>query len=58
MRTADGSLKLFPLFDHSDYSENPFDSVRKPANWTGTVYYGIVQKSYNNYQYFTLLEYD
>lgn len=58
MRTTDGSLKLFPLFDHSDYSENPFDSVRTAANWIGAVYYGIVQKSFNNKQYYTLLGYD
>jgi hypothetical protein len=58
MRTLDGSLKLIPLFDHSDYSDNPFDSVRTPANWIGAVYYGIVQKSFNNKQFYTLLGYD
>jgi hypothetical protein len=54
----DSSLKLFPLFDHSDYSDNPFDSIRTPANWIGAVYYGIVQKSFNNKQFYTLLGYD
>lgn len=58
MRTTDGSLKLFPLFDHSDYSDNPFDSIRTPANWIGAVYYGIVQKSFNNKQFYTLVGYD
>ena len=35
MRTADGSLKLFPLFDVSKYTEAPVDSVRNvPVSYT------------------------
>ncbi len=28
MNTKDGSLKLYPLFDVSDFTENPNDSIR------------------------------
>lgn len=58
MKTADGSLKLVPLFDVTDYTENPADSVRGPKNWIGALYYNIVQTSYNNKQYYTLFGYD
>lgn len=58
MRTADGSLKLFPLIDMSEFSENPVDSLRTNFNWVGAIYYGIVTKTYNNKKYYTLLGYD
>lgn len=58
MNTKDGSLKLYPLFDFSEYTDNPVDSVRSTNNWIGAVYYNIVQKSYNNKNYYTLLGYD
>jgi hypothetical protein len=58
MHTNDGSLKLFPLFDHSDGLDNPTDSVRSNRNWIGAVYYNIVHKTHNNRNYYTLLGYD
>ncbi|MBY0481716.1 MAG: hypothetical protein K2Q21_10190 [Chitinophagaceae bacterium] len=58
MKTADGSLKLFPLFDYSDYTDFPGDSVRTTSNWIGAVYYNIVLKTFNNKNYYTLLGYD
>ena len=58
MRTADGSLKLFPLFDASKYTEAPVDSVRNAQNWIGAVYYNIIQTKYNNRNYYTLFGYD
>src|SRR3954451_12217745 len=39
LRTKDGSLKLFPLYDESDYSSSPTDSVRSNQNWIGAIYY-------------------
>ncbi|TSA59123.1 MAG: hypothetical protein D4R41_03265, partial [Sediminibacterium sp.] len=39
MHTSDGSLKLYPLFDFSEYTDNPTDSVRTNSNWIGAVYY-------------------
>jgi hypothetical protein len=58
MRTDDGSLKLTPLFDVSDYTNAPADSVRTNKNWIGAIYYGIVQKSFNNKNYYTLIGFD
>ena len=55
MRTTDGSLKLFPLFDVSDFTNNPTDSVREINKWIGAVYYKIVLKTFNNKNYYTLL---
>lgn len=39
MKTADGSLKLFPLRDVSSFYDNPEDSVRSRLNWIGAAYY-------------------
>ncbi len=58
LRTKDGSLKLFPLIDASDYSSVPTDSVRTNKNWIGAIYYGIVEKEYNGKKYYTLLGLD
>jgi hypothetical protein len=45
MKTTDGSLKLFPLFDMSEFTNRPTDSLRTNQNWIGALYYGIVKKS-------------
>lgn len=58
LRTKDGSLKLFPLFDVSEFTEGPVDSVRTTRNWVGAVYYNIIQKEFNKKQYYTLLGFD
>ncbi len=58
IHTKDGSLKLIPLFDHSDYTDFPVDSVRDANNWIGAVYYNIVLKKWNGKNYYTLLGYD
>jgi hypothetical protein len=58
INTADGSLKLFPLIDMSDFSSNPTDSVRNNLNWIGAIYYGVVMKTYKDKKYYTLLGYD
>lgn len=58
LRTNDGSLKLFPLIDASDYSSVPTDSMRTNKNWIGAIYYGIVEKEYNGKKYYTLLGLD
>jgi hypothetical protein len=56
--TDDGSLKLTPLFDYSAFTETPVDSVRDNEHWIGAVYYNIIQKTYNNKKYYTLIGYD
>ena len=58
MRTADGSLKLFPLIDASPFTSVPTDSVRNNLNWIGSIYYGIVEKENAGKKYYTLFGYD
>lgn len=58
MKTADGSLQLYPLVDMSEFTKDPQDSVRTGKNWIGAIYYGIVMKTFNNKKYYTLLGYD
>src|SRR5690349_6881165 len=38
MRTADGSLLLYPLFDMSEFTKAPQDSTRSSRNWIGAIY--------------------
>lgn len=56
--TDDGSLKLIPLFDFSDFTAKPYDSVRNAQHWIGAMYYKIILKTYNNKKYYTLLGLD
>lgn len=58
MNTPDGSLKLFPLIDMSDYTDNPYDSVRSNLNWIGAIYYKIVLKTFNDRKFYTLIGLD
>lgn len=58
MNTPDGSLKLFPLIDMSDYTDNPYDSVRTNLNWVGAIYYKIVLKTFNDRKFYTLIGLD
>ena len=58
MKTADGNLVLYPLFDASEYAEFPNDSIRHGKNWIGAIYYKIVQTNYNGQPFYTLLGYD
>jgi hypothetical protein len=57
-RTADGSLKLVPLHDYSEFTMNAMDSVRNKDNWIGAVYYNIVETKYNGKNYYTLFGFD
>ena len=56
--TADGSLKLVPLRDVSEFTENAMDSVRTKNNWIGAVYYRIIKTSHNNKDFYTLVGFD
>ena len=58
MKTADGNLKLLPLFDASMFTGKPLDSVRTKNNWIGAIYYRIIQKVFNGKNYYTLLGFD
>jgi hypothetical protein len=58
MRTNDGSLKLIPLFDYSDFTKAPNDSLRDNQHWIGAIYYNIILNTFNNKKIYTLLGYD
>lgn len=58
MNTKEGNLKLIPLYDFSAFTDNPVDSIRDNEHWIGAVYYNIIQKSYKNKNYYTLIGYD
>jgi hypothetical protein len=57
-KTADGSLRLIPLTDYSEFAENPIDSARTRNNWIGAVYYNIIKTQYNGRNYYTLFGFD
>jgi hypothetical protein len=57
-KTADGSLKLIPLLDISEFTDKPTDSVRTSKNWIGAVYYNIIKTSHQGKNYYTLFGYD
>jgi hypothetical protein len=57
-KTPDGSLKLVPLRDVSEFTENAIDSVRNKNNWIGAVYYNIVKTEYNGKNFYTLIGFD
>jgi hypothetical protein len=58
INTADGSPKFFPLFDISEYTEAPQDSVRDNRNWIGAIYYKIVTTKRDNEKIYALFGYD
>ena len=58
LRTKDGSLKLIPLRDVSEFTENPMDSIRDKNHWIGSVYYRIIKTQYNGKDFYTLFGYD
>lgn len=57
-RTANGSLKLVPLRDYSEFTDHPMDSVRTKDNWIGAVYYNMIETKYAGKNYYTLFGYD
>ena len=57
-RTADGSLKLLPLRDVSEFTEAPLDSVRTRGNWIGAVYYNIIRTQFRGKNFYTLFGFD
>lgn len=57
-KTADGSLKLVPLTDYSEFTAAPTDSIRTKDNWIGAVYYNIIKTQHNGKNYYTLFGYD
>ena len=57
-KTSDGSLKLVPLRDYSEFTDKPTDSLRNKDNWIGAVYYNIIKTQYAGKNYYTLFGFD
>jgi len=58
MNTSEGNLKLFPLFDQSDFVANISLGVTDKNHWMGAVYYEIIPIETVNGKIYTLLGYD
>lgn len=58
MKTSDSSLKLIPLFDFSEFSTRPLDSVRSKDSWIGAVYYNMIKTEFGGKNYYTLFGFD
>jgi hypothetical protein len=58
VNTPDGSPKFFPLFDISDYTDEPMDSVRDTKHWIGAIYYKIIANEWKGQKSYTLIGYD
>ncbi|ACU60579.1 hypothetical protein [Chitinophaga pinensis] len=57
MRTEGGELKLYPLFDRSDYINNQ-DTITNNKEWYGCMYYKVQHRRYFNKDYYTLFGWD
>jgi hypothetical protein len=58
LRTRDGSLKLIPLRDISEFTTNANDSVRTRGNWIGAIYYNMIRTQHRGKNYYTLFGFD
>jgi hypothetical protein len=58
MRTADGSLKLYPLRDFSEFTDKPEDSVRNRTNWIGAMYYNMIKTQHKGKNFYTMFGFD
>lgn len=58
LRTKDGSLKLIPLRDVSEFTDNAMDSVRSKSNWIGAIYYNIIKTQHKGKNFYTLFGID
>ena len=52
--TVDGSLKLIPLRDYSEFADNVMDSIRTKDTWIGAVYYNMIETQYNGKSYYDI----
>lgn len=58
MRTKDGSLKMYPLRDVSEFIENATDSARDRMNWIGAAYYNMIKTQHQGKSFYTLFGFD
>jgi hypothetical protein len=58
MRTADGSLQLFPLIDKTDLINNINDTITSNFAWVGALYYKVIEEKAFGKTFYTLLGFD
>ena len=58
MNTADGSLSLYPLLDKTELVKDIDNAITDNEEWVGALYYKIIQTTYQNKNFYTLLGYD
>ncbi len=58
LKTADGSLRLYPLIDRSDVTIDPSDTIANHLGWMGAIYYKILLHTFQGRSYYTLLGFD
>lgn len=58
MRTRDGSLKLFPLIDSSEFATTTDNYITDNRHWIGAVYYNIKKTTFKGKNYYTLFGLD
>lgn len=58
MKTADGSLKLFPLIDKTELISNIQDTITSNSAWIGALYYRIIEEKSFGKTFYTLLGFD
>ncbi|HET9745901.1 MAG TPA: hypothetical protein VFP97_09320 [Chitinophagaceae bacterium] len=58
MRTPDGTLKGFRLFDDPEWTHDAYFNPRTPTNWIGAVYYNIIKTQHQGKNYYTLFGID
>jgi hypothetical protein len=56
-KTPDGSLKITPLIDNSEYAEDLY-GINGNRNWIGALYYKIILNELQGKKYYTLLGLD
>ena len=58
MNTADGSLSLYPLLDKTEFVKDIDNAITDNEEWIGALYYKIIQTTYQDKNFYTLLGYD
>lgn len=58
MRTKDGTLKGYSLFDNSDFTDKPEQAVCRDTSWIGAVYYNIIKTEHQGKKFYTLFGLD
>jgi hypothetical protein len=56
--TANGQLKLLPLFDQSDFILNTAVGISDRKHWIGAIYYDIIPVQFQGETVYTLLGFD